>query len=349
MGWGMKVALLIFALVAVGFGAWIISMLIFAYLILSSVFKKKREHGKNSGGQADSSHSVGTTKIVGGLFLVLGFVALFSGGTLSPVVLALVGFLLLFWPRIISRMPVRAKPVEDSVLLRGRPFLFRWFALAEAKISTRDIEGSLSGVNERLLVISNPTPRILLVFSTNAFSRGSAEGRLVKQVQSAARALVSLGVYLLPLDSAEAAAASELRSLRVALNSKDLHQVISTSNYGAAAVEARHGFVTSFELYTRPDQTQKAIPILSGANERSQGLFTLRELLHEALLKNGAPHPDNYTAFLSSMAATEGEILGQRLTQTGGQNGGVLLVASLGTPQVELTRAQLQAVARIYE
>jgi hypothetical protein len=350
MGLGMKVALLMFALVAAGLGAWIISLLIFGYLFLPPVFKKKRSRpGKDSVALADNSHSVGTTKIVGGLFLVLSFVAVLSGGTLSPIVLALAGSLLFFWPRIISKMPVRAKPVENSVLLRGRLFPFRWFALAEAKVSTRDIESALSGVSERILVIANPTPRILLVFSTNSFNPSSAEDHFMKRIQSVARALVSLGVYLLPLDSAEAAAVTELRSLRIEPPTDDLRQFISTTDCGAVAAEARHGFVASFELYTRPDQTEKSKSVLSGTRERSPDLLTLKEFLHEALQKTGAPHPDMYTAFLSSMAATEGETLGQRLTQTEGQQGQVLLVASLSTPQVELTRAQLQAVAKVYE
>ncbi len=350
MGWGMKVALLMFALLAAGLGAWIISLLIFGYLFLPPIFKKKKHQpGRNSGALADKSHAVGMTKIVGGLFLVLSFVAIFSGGTLSPVVLALAGSLLLFWPRIISKMPIRAKSVEDSVLLRGRLFPFRWFALAEAKVSTRDIEVALSGVSERLLLISNPTPRILLVFSTNSFNRSSAEDYLITRIQSAARALVPLGVYLLPIDSAEAAAVTELRSLRIEPPTDNLRQFISTIDCGAVAVEAHYGFVTSFELYTRHDQTQKSRSVLSGTREKSPDLLTLKEFLHEALQKTGAPHPDRYTAFLSSMAATEGETLGHRLTQTEGQQGQVLLVASLGTPQVELTRAQLQAVAKIYE
>ncbi len=351
MGWGMKVALFMFALIAVGLGAWIIAVLIFAYLFLPSVFKRKRrEPGKKSGTQADKSHSVGATKMAGALFLVLSSVALFRGGTLSPIVLALAGFLLLFWQKIASRLPTAVRPSEDSVLLRGKILPFKWFALAEAKVSTRDIEGALSGVSERLLMISNPTPRILLVFSTNSFNRSGAENQLLKRIQSATRALVPLGVYLLPLDSTEAATLTELRSLRIEPPTDDLHQFLAASDYGAVAVEAQHGFVTSFELYTRPDQTQKSTSILSGAaRESSQGLLTLREFLHEALQKTGAPHSDRYTAFLSSMAATEGETLGQRLTQTEGQQGQVLLVASLGTPQVELTRAQLQAVAKIYE
>jgi len=221
--------------------------------------------------------------------------------------------------------------------------------MAEVKISTRDLEGALSGASERLLLVSDPDPRIFLVLSTKSFSRSGAEDRLISRIQSAAQALVPLGVYLLPLDSAQASAITELQSLRIKPQGEDLRQFISAFDFGAVAVEAEHGFVKSFEVYTRSDKAQKARSVLLGTGERCGGLFALRELLHETLQKMGAPHPDRYTAFLSSMAATEGESLGQRLTQTAGQQGQILLVASLGTPQVELTRAQLQAVVKVYE
>ncbi len=64
----------------------------------------------------------------------------------------------------------------------------------------------------------------------------------------------------------------------------------------------------------------------------------------------GSPQPDRYAAFLSSMAATEGETLGQRITQTAeGSKGGLVLVSSLSSPQVEMSRAQLRAVSMVYE
>jgi len=51
-----------------------------------------------------------------------------------------------------------------------------------------------------------------------------------------------------------------------------------------------------------------------------------------------------------NMAATQGEALGQRITEAvqGGREQ-VLLVASVGNPPVELSRAQLRAIAEIYE
>ncbi len=348
MGWMMKAGLFLFALFLAGLGAWIIAIPILVFLILPSLLRRKR--GKHAQNVGTAGREAGFwLNALGVLLVLLSLVALSSGGVFSPVVFFVASMALLLRHRIRFHMAAQSSPVENSILLRSRLNPFRWYAVAEAKISTCDVPSALSGVSERLLLVSSPAPRILLIFSTSSFGKSSAEDDLVGRVRSTARALVPLGVYLLPLDSAEAAATTQLQSEQIESHGDDLRQSISVSDYGAVAVEAQHGFVCSFELYSRPDKTLKASSVLSGAKERSQTLVAVREFFQEALRKIGSPHPDRYTAFLSSMAATEGETLGQRITQTESGQGQVLLVASLGTPQVELTRAQLQAVAKVYE
>lgn len=349
MGWGMKAGLFLFALFAAAFGVWIIAIPILALLFLPSLLRGKGSRRSAQGAGPTGNRYGFTLNALGFVLVLLGVVAFFSGGVFSPIIFFGGGVAVLLRHRLSFQIAAQATPIENSILLRSRLNPLHWSAVTEAKISTRDLEGALSGVNERLLLVSNPIPRVFLLFSTNSFSRSAAEDHLLRWVQSEARALVPLGVYLLPLDSAQASAVTELQSLRIKPQNEDLHQFISASDYGAVAVEAEHGFVNSFELYAESDKTRKVRSVLSGTGKRSHGLLTLREFLHEALQKTGAPHPDRYTAFLSSMAATEGETLGQRLTRAEGQQGQILLVTSLGTPQVELTRAQLQAVTRIYE
>jgi hypothetical protein len=347
MGWMLKAGLLLVALFAAAVGAWIITIPILGLLFLPSLFQGKR--GRSGESTMPSSRSPALwLNAVGVALVLLGSVAYFSGGTFSPIVLFAAGAAVLFRRRLSIRVAARSSPIEGSILLRSTLNPFRWSAVAEAKVSTRDIEGALSGISERLLFVSSPAPRIFMVFSTNSFGRVGAEEKLTKRMKSAVRALVPLGVYLLPLHSAEAVAVTTLKSARIKPPTEDQHRFISASDYGTAAVEGQHGFVQSFELYTRADETPMSLSVISGMGERTQGLLTVREFLQEALKKTGAPHPDSYTAFLSSMAATEGEILGQRVTQSEAGQGQVLLVASLGTPQVELTRAQLQAVVRVY-
>ena len=351
MGLLTKGLILSVGLIAFGSGAWIIALPIFAYLFLPPILHNRRPapQGVSNTGDTGWKSRLPVVKVLGAVLLLLSLIGIAEGGTFSPIVFGVPGLILLAAPTLVSSLSSNAKPVEDSILLRGRFVPFKWYAIAEVKVSTRDVASALSGVGERILLVSGPAPRILLIFATSSFSRSGAEDSLFRGIKSAARALVPLGVYLLPLDSSEAETLTQLKSLQIGPHRDDIRQFISTSDYGAVAVEGLHGFVRSFELYAKSDETLKTRSVLSGAWEMSQGLPTVREFLHLALHKTGAPHPDGYTAFLSSMAATEGETLGQRITQTEGDQGEILFVASLGTPQVKLTRAQLQAATRIYE
>jgi len=169
-------------------------------------------------------------------------------------------------------------------------------------------------------------------------------------MQVAARALRSLGVYLLPLDGSEAFEVSQLRATRVDLPGQNILHSLSASDYGALSVEAVHGFVARFELYERSYGKGAPGSLLAKPNRRPGSSTTLRELLSAATQRTGTPKPDRYVEFLSSVAATEGETLGQRITQTvRASDNQLVLVASVGSPQVELSRAQLKAITTIYE
>ncbi len=347
MGLFMKAGLLLFALMMLGLGAWMIAIPVAAYLFIPPLVKGRTE--KRANGPQGGKGSLGAwLNAAGGVLILLSLAAYSTGGTFSPVVLSATGMAVLFRRRLATLAALRMTPLQDSILLRSRLNPCRWSAVAEVKVSTRDLEGALSGVDERLLLISNPAPRILLVFSTTALGRTVAEEQLTKRIRSTARALLPFGVYLLPLDSGEASAFAQVSSALVKPQGKGAQPLLSTYDFGAAAVEAEHGFVDSLELYSRTDGGLRPRSILTGPRTKLHELVTLREFLHEALPKVGSPHPDRYTTFLSSMAATEGETLGQRITQTESQGGQVLLVVSPGSPQVEVTKAQLRAITRIY-
>jgi hypothetical protein len=350
MGWGLKIGLFFVALIAADFGALIITIPILAFLFLPPILNRGGGGKRGRKEQSDKGRGYSLASVAGWLLVLLSGVAFVSGGSLSPIVFAVLGFALVFRSRLSLPASTSLAPVSASILMRHTLAPYRWTALAEAKISTRDLEGALSGVSERLFFTSDPKPRVFLVFSTSSFGRGKAEETLTKRIQTTARSLVPLGVYLLPLDSAEAADIATIHASRAEPPTENLRQHISTSDYGSLIVESRHGFVEKFDLYARSDPESKGNSILSPLKTLNTGQLTLRELLHEARNGLGAPHPDRYGAFLSSMAATEGEALGQRITETveSGQ-GQVLLVASVGNPPVELSRAQLQAVSRIYE
>jgi len=345
-----KVGLFALALVAATFGAWIITVPIFLYLFISLLLTKKmgaspsRSLKRGSVGKRRTS----VWKYLGLFLVALSFVAFLSGGTLSPVVLIIIGFVVLFKPRSFFGVSSRVKPVENSVLLRARLLPFRWFAMAEAKVSTRDPEGALSGIKQRLLLVSAPALRIFLVFSATSITLRRAEGDLLERMQTAAWALSPLGVYLLPLDSKEAAGLSRA-GRELDLPSKSLHQFLLSADYGAVVVEAENGFVVRLGFYARGDDKKGSGSPLSGPGMTLGGSVLLREVLQAVSQKLGRLQPDRYATFLSTMAATAGETLGQRIIQTQGADSEILLAASLGSPQVELSRAQLRALVCVYE
>jgi hypothetical protein len=352
MGLGLKVVLFLFAILVFPFGGWMITALVFGYIFLPPLLLRRRKGspaGANPRVAKGRGHLIPAGRVLGVVLLALSVVAVASHGTLSPIVFGVPGLLLVFRPRFLSRLSLRVKPVKDSILLRGRFLPFAWFALAEVKVSTRDVEGAISGTNERVLLLSAPSPRIFLVFASSSVSRSRAEEAMLKRMQVTARALRSLGVYLLPLDGLRAFEVSQLRATKVDLPEQNILHSLS-SDYGALAVEAVHGFVARFELYERSHRKGPPGSLLARPNRRPGSSTTLRELLRAATQRTGTPKPDGYVEFLSSMAATEGETLGQRITETvQASDKQLVLVASVGSPQVELSRAQLKAVTTIYE
>ena len=134
------------------------------------------------------------------------------------------------------------------------------------------------------------------------------------------------------------------------MESRKLLQALPSTDYGAISVEAGDGFVNRVSIYARSEggggggsKTLLVAPRLGG------GSLMVRELLQAAKQRNGWPQPDGFTAFLSSMAATQGESLGLRITETAEAGDGVVLVKSLRGPAVRLTREQLRAITQVYE
>jgi hypothetical protein len=343
MGKLTKGVLFLIALFAGALGAWIIALPILAFIFVPLLLKGRKGNSPTRGRSGFWLNAAGV------VLLLLGLVAIYSGGAYSPLLFLAGGAFLLLRQRLRIGIMTQVKPVKNSILLRSWTNPFRWVGIAEAKVATRDIEGALSGVRERIVMVSAPTPRIFLIFLTNSWGQDGAERDIAVRIRSVARALVPLGVYLLPVDSTEAAAATRTRSVQSRLPKDDIVNVVSTLDYGAAAFEARHGFVSSIELYQRADGSMSEISLLSGRKDSPWGQITARELLHTVLQKIGAPRPDGYVAFLAGMAATQGETLGQRVVQSEREGGNLLLVASSDAPQVKLTKAQLRAIAEIYE
>jgi hypothetical protein len=360
MGLGRKVLLFVVGLMLMGLGAWVLTAVIFAYVFLPPLLRRNKGGGGQAGKVATSTRLPGRhptrifsspLRVLGGILILLGILAIASGGTFSPFVFGVPGLILVFRPpRLLGGWLTSFETVDDSVFLHGRVLRFRWLALAEAKVCTRDVEGALSGMKERILVTSSPGQRIFLIFAETSISRGQAEEGLMERMHAAAKALGPLGIYLLPVSGKEALATSRRHGSRVAgLPAENLLHFLSSTDFGAMTLEAHHGFVTRFDVYERGDGTG-GDALLSRPNNQVQAHLMLRELLHATAQRLGLPKVDRYATFLSSMAATEGETLGQRITETAqGSKDESLLVASLGGPQVEMSRSQLRTISRIYE
>lgn len=350
MGWGLKIGLFVLALIAADFGAWIIVVPIFAFLFIPPFLpKKKSSRDQNPKINSSGRRGMSVRKVLGGILVVLSVVAFLSGGTLSPIVFVVAGFAILFRPNFGSGLSSRVRPVKDSVVLRGRLVPFRWFAMAEVKVSTRDLQGALSGIEGRLLFIPAPAPRVFLIYSSTSLGRVGAEAEILGRLRTTARTLGALGVYLLPIDSEVAFELSKLGAKLTSRQIGGLLPFVSSADYGQLVVQAGRGYVKSFEVCEKDAQGKSDNSAFSELRGRPSGSVLLRELLQAATERLGAPQPDRYTAFLSSMAATAGETLGQRMTQAReGSDGQVVLVASLGSPQVELSKAQLRFLTNVY-
>jgi hypothetical protein len=349
MGWGLKIGLFLLGIVLFAFGAWIITVLIFGYLFLSPLLRRKTDTKKASQDQGPrGERRVSLWNLLGGILLLLSSAAVASGGRFSPIVLACAGFLTLSRKVLVSRLYSVVRPVDDSVLLRGSFNPFKWFAVAEAKVSTRDPAGALSGVEGRLLFVTTPAAKIYLVFSGSSFTRKHAEEEILRRLQRDARVLRPLGVYLLPLDGREA-----LDSVSTAGKMEPpngiLHHFLANSDYGAFEAESKGGIVSAYEVFARGD-AKSSTSALGPLSRKPTTTAFLSQALKAAFMQSGPFQPDSYVEFLSSLGATEGETLGQRITQTNQVSDGELLqVAALNGPQVKLSPAQYQAVLRIYE
>jgi len=342
-----KVLLFIFALITFGLGAWIIALPILAYLFLPPIL---RSRGKSAPRQAFSNGVPGrrsgmpVVKILGAVLLLLALIGIAEGGTFSPVVFGVPGVLLLAAPKAVSSLASSAKPVEDSILLRGSLLPFRWFAVARVYFSTRDPAGALSGLGERILFLSNPA-ELFIVFSTTALGRGTAERGILERMRSAAVTLSPLGVYLLPQEGKHAPEETSLRR-RVKIPDGGFAHFLSSAHYDSILVEARNGVVEAVDVH----DGAWGGSALNRPVSRPRSTVFLKEVLEAAFQRSGIPRPNEYTTFLSSMAATVGETLGQRIFESAVEDDDqAVAVSSLGTPKVFLSRVQLGAITSIYE
>jgi len=295
-------------------------------------------------------------RIIGLVFLGLSAVAFTQGGTYSPLVFGGVGAFLLLWGTPLIRLGSLGsfRPVEESILLRRSLDPIHWFVIAEMKLATRQVGKALGGIDGTLLVtMADGGPAIFVVLKTTSFTMRGAEESLLARIRELARISAPLGSYPLPIDPRKAVGGLLRLSVEpVDLDSKAWPSPLSTTDYDLLTVEAqRGGFVRSVGAYRRKDTdpSDDAKATLPPVRQTLSRPALLWEVVQELGKKVEWKKPDGYTTFLASIFATESETIGERVSEAG--NAGdpqEVLVQSLGTPAVQMSRAQLRAIARVY-
>ncbi len=350
MGWLLKTGAFLLAVMLFGVGAWELSLVIFAGLFLPPILKSRR--GKPAPQDKGGPRGKFPLRpVLGGFLLLLAFMGLLSHGTFSPLVFGSLGVLVLLWGRIpVSVAGSKLGPVEESILLRSSPLPVSWAAVAEVKPLTRDLGRAMAGVAGTVLVSASETPSIYVVVERRAASERSAEEAVLAALKETAFALSPLGAYLLPLDSNQA-----LSLLRPSLQAAQVVEsewsnAIASGTYDLLSVRQEKGFARSLGLYRKTDQGREGqgrIP--APALEFAHPPF-LMEVFKAVGNRLSWPHPDQYTAFLSSLVATSSEPIGTRILDAGaGSQAQMVAVKSQSSPPVELSRTQLRAVVRIYD
>jgi len=346
MGWKLKAGAVFIALLFLGAGAWIVSLLIFAALLLPGFARgSRRSSSEDSGG----SRRFPFRQALGAFLLFLSLVAFADRGTISPLVFGGLGVLLLLWNQV--RLPSfggSLRPVKGSILLRGALVPFRWTALIEVKPITRELGNALSGIGEPMVVRVSGTPSIHLVVSRIALSEGSAEEAILKAVERMGRGVVPHGAYLLPVDSSQASSLLGEALQREEVSEKGWGLALSTGAYDVLSIEPSRGSARSLGIYRRVQGAARSTVPTAGVR------FVHPPLLWEVFKSLEGrvqwPNPDGYTSFLSSIYATGYEPLGSSIIDAGtpSPTSETVLVRSHSSPAVTLSRPQLRAIMAIY-
>ena len=345
MGWGFRTAAALVGLVALGVGLWPLTLLAALYVALS-LKKPRSQRGAILKQQVlQKPRRPWGGYVVAGALILLSGVALLEGGTYSPGVFFLGGLAVLSLPRLRrSGLASRVVPMKESVLLRNRLFPMLWYALAEVKLEAQDQARGVASMDGRIIVFVGKSPSAVQVVGAFAFRHRQAEDKIVRTLRRETRMLSQRGAHLLPVDSQDASRMLSLTLERLNMGTEDM-ETVSSLPFDMFTLEAKEGLVVRHRaLRIEEPGGPASIP---GADLAAERPPLLAELVEEIGERHGWPSPDEFSPFLASLDATRVEPLGDRLRTKGGQGGRVRAEAPGGT-EVELTRAQLRMVARIY-
>jgi len=347
MGRFLKIVAFVVGLSVLGFGAWLLALLLLLYSFSGFIFRGRKRAERVESRSVRGPNPIGKRQILGLLLLLMAAVGAAMGGRFSVVFFGGLGIAVLFWGKLPVGLPLHGlKPAKESVLLRSSTFPLTWVSVSEVKTLTRNVGGILSSITDPLIIVVSPKPSIYVVTKTLALTRSQAMERMTERISGLAIVLLQVGGYLLPLDSGAAEATLQVPLERIGLGKVDWKFALSTAPYDVVVFGAKAGLVESLGLYRRNENKP------SGA--RIPGRFIhvpVSPMLWEAikLLEPRVvwPKPDDMVSYLVSLGATRGEPLANRLS--GGTVGPDTVVAeSFGGRKVELKASQLRALVKVY-
>ena len=269
-------------------------------------------------------------------------VAAASGGTASPFVFFVSGVVLLVWPRIFRGLRLDdLVPLTDSVLLRGSVNPFSWAALAEVKPGSEEFSRSASAFGGRLMVFTD-TGKVYCVAKCLAPGRMEAESKIIDTFRQAAWT-AHTGAYLLPLEANQAAEVLRHR-LSGTRSSKRFLQAASSVS-GVIVLDCERGTVRRASVFDIAGRTAR--PRLPDGSDEIETHPLVWEVFDTVGKRTGWPQPDSTSDLLSSMIATRGVPIGERVggLETTEAN---VTIRTLSGAEVTTTRAQFRAVVSIY-
>jgi hypothetical protein len=322
---------------------------ILGFLLIPTIFRTRKRGAPQQ--NAKPRGKLPVRHVLGGSLFLLALGAYLAHGTFSPFVLASLGLLVVLWGRIPRSVLIsELKPVEESLLLRSSPFPLSWAAVAEVKPITHDVGRALAGLTGTVVVSTSETPSIYFVVERVAPNHRSAEAAVVEALREAALSLSALGAYLLPLDSKQALSLLQPSLEASKVGEGDWSMALASGTCDVLSIKQEKGFAKSLRLFKKVDQGREGrgrIPASSRDFAHPPFLMEVYKAIGNRLTW---PNPDQYTAFLSSLLATSGEPIGTRVLDAGaGSQSQMVVVKSQGSPSVELSRAQLRAVVKMYD
>jgi len=341
MGWKLNAVALLVMLWALFSGTWTIGIPLLAYFGYLVVKRVRHDQG---GGQG-SLPRVGTVRWLGIFLLLLSVIALASGGVFSPLVFGALGVAALLYgtkPGLLLRSA--SVPVEDSILLRDRWFPFRWCAVAELKLVTRDAAKVLAAVEGVLVIRLEGKAKAFLVFEESSFSLHGAEEKVAARMRELARTLTPIGAYVMPLKEKDAFGVTNGAGEKVSSQKGDLEHALATSPYDVLSLRTSGRTVKEIGAFRASGDVGTSI--LRG--DPAPKPVTMWEVASILGKRAEWSEPDEVTAFLSSVAATKGATAGERFVSAGNPESQALAVRSVRTSPVELSRSQLRLLMEVY-